>query len=126
MTRYTRVTVQGEGRKADLVLPDDEPIAAMLPDVLALLDETGVQSARPVVLVTTVGDQLDLSLTLAEQVVEQGTILRIVRLEEAPPPPEQAVRPRAATRTVAPRVARRVKRVRRCTVFSLGGVALRV
>ena len=90
MTRYTRVTVQGEGRKADLVLPDDEPIAAMLPDVLALLDETGVQSARPVVLVTTVGDQLDLSLTLAEQVVEQGTILRIVRLEEAPPPPEVA------------------------------------
>ena len=90
MTRYTRVTVQGEGRKADLVLPDDEPLAAMLPDVLALLDESGVQSARPVVLVTTVGDQLDLSLTLAEQVVEHGTILRIVRVEEAPPPPEVA------------------------------------
>jgi hypothetical protein len=90
VTRYTRVTVQGEGRKADLVLPDDEPIAAMLPDVLALLDESGVQSARPVVLVTTVGDQLDLSLTLAEQVVEHGTILRIVRVEEAPPPPEVA------------------------------------
>ena len=90
MTRYTRVTVQGEGRKADLVLPDDEPVAAMLPDVLALLDESGVQSARPVALVTTVGDQLDLSLTLAEQVVEHGTILRIVRVEEAPPPPEVA------------------------------------
>jgi type VII secretion integral membrane protein EccD len=90
VTDYTRVTVQGEGRKADLVLPDDEPIAAMLPEVLALLDEGGARSARPVALMTTVGDQLDPSLTLAEQAVHQGTILRVVRVDEAPPPPEVA------------------------------------
>lgn len=90
MTDYTRVTIQGEGRKADLVLPDDEPIAAVLPDVLSLLDETTERSARPVVLMTTVGEQLSPSLTLAEQDVEHGAILRLVRVDEAPPPPEVA------------------------------------
>ncbi|MFS0702219.1 EsaB/YukD family protein, partial [Cellulomonas sp. 179-A 4D5 NHS] len=90
MTEYTRVTVQGEGRKADLVLPDDEPVAAMLPDVLSLLDDGQARSARPVALVTTVGDQLDPSLTLAEQAVAHGTILRVVRVDQAPPPPEVA------------------------------------
>jgi len=90
VTEYTRVTVQGEGRKADLVLPDDEPVAAMLPDVLSLLREDRDRSARPVVLVTTVGEQLDPSLTLAEQAVGHGTLLRVVRMDEAPPPPEVA------------------------------------
>lgn len=90
MTDYTRVTIQGEGRKADLVLPDDEPIAAVLPDVLSLLAETTERSSRPVVLMTTVGEQLSPALTLAEQNVEHGTILRLVRVDEAPPPPEVA------------------------------------
>lgn len=90
MTDYTRVTIQGEGRKADLVLPDDEPIAAVLPEVLSLLDETTDRSSRPVVLMTTVGEQLSPALTLAEQEVEHGTILRLVRVDEAPPPPEVA------------------------------------
>jgi len=90
VTEYTRVTIQGEGRKADLVLPDDETVAAMLPDVLVLLDEGEARSARPVALVTRVGEQLDSSLTLAEQSVEHGALLRIVRVDEAPPPPEVA------------------------------------
>lgn len=90
MTEYTRVTIQGEGRKADLVLPDDEPIAAVLPEVLELLDETTERSSRPVVLMTTVGEQLSPALTLAEQEVAHGSILRLVRVDEAPPPPEVA------------------------------------
>ncbi|MFC7403987.1 type VII secretion integral membrane protein EccD [Georgenia alba] len=90
MTDYTRVTIQGESLKADLVLPDDEPVAALLPDVLGLVGDAQQRSARPVVLVTTVGEQLDGSLTLAEQGVDHGSILRIVRIDEAPPPPEVA------------------------------------
>ncbi len=90
MSEYTRVTVQGQSRKADLVLPDDEPIAAVLPDVLALLNESTERSARPLVLVTSVGEQLAPGLTLAEQNVDHGTILRLVRIDEAPPPPEVA------------------------------------
>lgn len=90
MSDYTRVTIAGTRRKADLVLPDDEPITALLPDVLDLLDETPQGSARPVALATTVGEQLDTSLTLAEQQVRHGTILRLVRVDAAPPPPDVA------------------------------------
>lgn len=90
MTEYTRVTIQGTARKADLVLPDDEPVAAVLPEVLSLLDERTERSSRPVVLMTTVGEQLSSSLTLAEQEVRHGTLLRLVHLDEAPAPPEVA------------------------------------
>lgn len=90
MSDYTRVTIVGTNRKADLVLPDAEPITALLPDVLDLLDETSGEAARPVALTTTVGEQLDTSLTLAEQEVRHGTILRLVRVDAAPPPPDVA------------------------------------
>ncbi len=90
MSDYTRVTIVGTRQKADLVLPDTEPVSALLPDVLDLLDETAEGAARPVALSTTVGEQLDTSLTLAEQEVRHGTILRLVRVDAAPPPPDVA------------------------------------
>lgn len=90
MSDYTRVTIVGTRQKADLVLPDTEPVSALLPDVLDLLDETAEGGARPVALSTTVGEQLDASLTLAEQEVRHGTILRLVRVDAAPPPPDVA------------------------------------
>lgn len=90
MSDYTRVTIVGTRQKADLVLPDTEPITSLLPDVLDLLDETAESAARPVALTTTVGEQLDTSLTLAEQEVRHGTILRLVRVDAAPPPPDVA------------------------------------
>lgn len=31
---YTRLTMIGSNRKADLVLPDDEPVGALLPQLL--------------------------------------------------------------------------------------------
>lgn len=89
MSDYTRLTVQGTRSRADLVLPADEPLAALLPDLLDLLDEPA-GAARPLTVVSVLGDQLSTSLTLAEQDVQQGTILRLVRLDEAPPPPEVA------------------------------------
>lgn len=36
---YTRLTMIGSNRKADLVLPDDEPVGALLPQLLEVLDE---------------------------------------------------------------------------------------
>jgi len=86
---YTRVTIQGTRNRADLVLPSDEPLAAMLPEILTLLDEPAA-AARPLTLVTVLGDQLNTSLSLTEQDVVQGSIVRLVRLDEAPPPPEVA------------------------------------
>lgn len=90
MSDYTRVTIVGTRHKADLVLPESEPITSLLPDVLDLLDETSEGGARPVALTTTVGEQLDTSMTLAEQEVRHGTILRLVRVDAAPPPPDVA------------------------------------
>ncbi len=90
MSDYTRVTIVGTRQKADLVLPESEPITSLLPDVLDLLDETSEGGARPVALTTTVGEQLDTSMTLAEQEVRHGTILRLVRVDAAPPPPDVA------------------------------------
>src|SRR5699024_2706381 len=41
-------------------------------------------------LVTVIGEQLEPSLTLAEQQVRHGTILRLVDVDAAPPPPDVA------------------------------------
>lgn len=89
MSDYTRVTVQGTLNRAEVVLPSDEPLVAMLPDLLELLDEPA-GAARPLTLVTVLGEQLNASLSLTEQGVRQGNIVRLVRVDEAPPPPEVA------------------------------------
>lgn len=105
MTDYTRLTVRGSATAADLVLPSDEPLAAMLPDILRLLDEPATP-ARPLTLVTVLGEQLNVSLSLAEQDVHQGAIVALVRLDEAPPPPEVADITQLAGDSIADRADR--------------------
>lgn len=102
MSEYTRLTVQGTNSRADLVLPADEPLAELLPDVLDLLDEPA-GAARPLTVVTLLGEQLNTSLSLAEQAVRQGSIVRLVRLDEVPPPPEVADITQLAGESVAER-----------------------
>lgn len=87
---FTRVTIGGTQARAELVLPDDEPLANLLPSILDLLKEPTDASGRSMVLTSVLGEQLDPARTLAEQDVLNGTILRVVRLDEAPPPPEVA------------------------------------
>ena len=90
MSGYTRLTIQGGQRKTDVVVPDDEPIASIVPELVALLEEDRGDGARPVVLATLLGDQLEPSRTLDELGVRQGALLRLVRIDQAPPPPEVA------------------------------------
>lgn len=104
MSDYTRLTLRGSST-ADLVLPSDEPLAAMLPDILRLLDEPAAP-ARPLTLVTVLGEQLNTSLSLAEQSVHQGAIVSLVRLDEAPAPPEVADITQLAGDSVADRADR--------------------
>src|SRR5699024_6046876 len=85
-----RGTFAGTSGNADLVLPDHERGAELHPDVLDLLGHKPDGAARPVVLVTVIGEQLEPSLTLAEQQVRHGTILRLVDVDAAPPPPDVA------------------------------------
>lgn len=86
MTTYTRLTLIGPDRRADLVVPDAEPVAAVLPDILSLLE----QPPGPVALVTRTGEQLDTDRSLTEQEVVDGTPLWVTALDQAPPPAQVA------------------------------------
>jgi len=89
-TEFTRLTVVGASRKAELVVPNDESVGALIPRLMDLLEEKAGSVARPLTLVRSTGEQLDASLSPAEQQVTDGELLRLVRQDEAPPPPEVA------------------------------------
>jgi type VII secretion integral membrane protein EccD len=90
MTDFTRLTVIGSARKADLVVPNDEAVAGLMPRLMDLLDEPTGSVVRPLTLVRATGEQLDAALTIADQQVSDGELLRLVRSDDAPPPPEVA------------------------------------
>jgi type VII secretion integral membrane protein EccD len=90
MTEFTRLTVIGSARKADLVVPNDEAVAGLVPRLMGLLDEPTGTVVRPLTLVRSTGEQLDVALTIADQQVSDGELLRLVRSDDAPPPPEVA------------------------------------
>lgn len=87
---FTRLTIVGSTRRADVVVPDDETLAALLPDLLSLLEETERFAGAPVRLVRRTGEQLELAATPAELLIADGDVLRIVHEDDAPPPPEVA------------------------------------
>lgn len=87
---YTRLTIVGVSRRADVVVPDDETFAALLPDILDLLGESAHFEGAPARLVRRTGAQIELAATPAELRVPHGDVLRVVRAEDAPPPPEIA------------------------------------
>ncbi|MDO5065943.1 MAG: type VII secretion integral membrane protein EccD [Propionibacteriaceae bacterium] len=84
---YTRVTVLGSTHKADLVLPDDEPLGTLLPQLLQLLQEN-VPGGQELSLSTLDGNQLDLGVSMAEQDVAHGSMLRLTAIDETPHAPE--------------------------------------
>jgi hypothetical protein len=83
----SRVTVVGDRRRVDVVLPSDEPVGRLLPDVLRLLDDP--VAAPPMLrhLVTADGTVLPQEATLATAAVPDGAVLRLVRAQDAPPAP---------------------------------------
>ncbi|MDJ0345620.1 type VII secretion integral membrane protein EccD [Streptomyces sp. H10-C2] len=86
-TALSRVTLVGERRRVDLVLPSQEPIGLLLPDVMRLLDDR--PSGRPLLrhLVTADGSALAHESTLESAGVPDGAVLRLVRAEDAPSAP---------------------------------------
>ena len=90
MAEFTRLTVIGSARKADLVVPNDEAVAGLMPRLMDLLDEPTGSVVRTLTLVRSTGEQLDVALTIADQQVSDGELLRLVRSDDAPPPPEVA------------------------------------
>jgi type VII secretion integral membrane protein EccD len=90
VTDFTRLTVIGSARKADLVVPNDEAVAGLMPRFMELLDEPTGSIVRPLTLVRATGEQLDVALSIADQEISDGELLRLVRSDDAPPPPEVA------------------------------------
>ncbi|MEV8274628.1 hypothetical protein [Microbacterium sp. NPDC077184] len=87
MSIYTRLTVAGATRRSEVVVASREPLGAAVPRLLDLLDETSGTVSRPLTLVTPDGEQLDIGLSPEQLDLVDGTLVRLVRLDAAPPPP---------------------------------------
>ncbi|MBZ4319706.1 type VII secretion integral membrane protein EccD [Streptomyces sp. SCA2-4] len=85
--RLSRVTLVAEHRRVDVVLPADEPIGRLLPDVLRLLGDRVIDPPAARHLVTVDGTLLPQEGSLADADVADGAILRLVRIEDAPSAP---------------------------------------
>ncbi|MBV7697580.1 type VII secretion integral membrane protein EccD [Streptomyces sp. TRM70350] len=86
-TQLSRVTLVGERRRADIVLPSDTPIGQLLPDILQLLDDRAATRPTTRQLISTDGSVLPHEATLSSAEVPDGAVLRLVRAHAAPPAP---------------------------------------
>lgn len=87
MSDFTRLTVSGSTRRAELAVPSDQPLGAMLPQLIELLAEPVGTVARPLTLLSSTGESLQLERSPQEQNLGDGSALRLARLDSAPPPP---------------------------------------
>ncbi|MFF4952525.1 type VII secretion integral membrane protein EccD [Streptomyces chattanoogensis] len=83
----SRVTLVGERRRVDLVLPAQEPIGVLLPDILRLLGDRPGSAPLLRRLVTADGAVLSQDDSLAAVGVPDGAVLRLVREHETPAAP---------------------------------------
>lgn len=87
MTEYTRLHVAGSVGRAELVVPDDQPLGAVMPQLLQMLAEPTPSVERALTLVTGSGVEVDITRSPAELALGDGTMLRLTRVDAAPPPP---------------------------------------
>ncbi|MER6572955.1 type VII secretion integral membrane protein EccD [Streptomyces sp. NPDC001093] len=86
-TALSRVTLVGEQRRVDLVLPSREPVGLLLPEVMRLLDDRVGDRPQVRHLVKADGNALEPDDTLESAEVPDGAVLRLVRVEDAPSAP---------------------------------------
>jgi len=85
MSGFTRLTVNGGRRRADVVVASDQPLASLMLRLLDLVDLD--QDAGPYTLVRPIGDSLDLGEDCEGNQVEDGEILYVVAQSDTPAPP---------------------------------------
>lgn len=83
----SRVTVVGQRRRIDLLLPSEEPVGHLLPDILRLLEEPPGTTPGVRRFVTGTGAVLAPDDTLASAAIADGTVLRLVHRRETPAAP---------------------------------------
>ncbi|MEV0265080.1 EsaB/YukD family protein [Streptomyces sp. NPDC050617] len=86
-TGLSRVTLVGDRRRVDLLLPSTDPVGRLLPDILRLLDDQNSGPAAARHLVTVDGTVLAPDATLGGAAVPDGSVLRLVRADDASPAP---------------------------------------
>ncbi|MFE7115032.1 EsaB/YukD family protein [Streptomyces sp. NPDC057654] len=86
-TGLSRVTLVGDRRRVDLLLPSTDPVGRLLPDILRLLDDQNSGPAAARHLVTADGTVLAPDATLGGAAVPDGSVLRLVRADDASPAP---------------------------------------
>ncbi|WP_433002922.1 EsaB/YukD family protein [Kribbella sp. CA-294648] len=87
MSVYSRVTVIGQRKRMDAVLPADEPLGVLLPDLLRLLDEPMQPTPQRRFLTTAAGTLVPPEGTLSSAQITDGAVLRLAAEGELPPPP---------------------------------------
>lgn len=87
MSDYTRLSVRGSSRRAEIAVSSDDPLGSLLPQLIDVLAEPAGTGERPLALVTSFGDSLDLERSAREQDLGDGTVLRLIPFDSAPPPP---------------------------------------
>ncbi|MEV6940898.1 type VII secretion integral membrane protein EccD [Streptomyces sp. NPDC051172] len=83
----SRVTLVGERRRVDLVLPAREPVGVLLPEILRVLDDRAGERPELRQLVTADGSALAHDSSLESAGVRDGATLRLVRAGDAPSAP---------------------------------------
>lgn len=84
---HTRVTLVGQGRNVELVLPTDASIGTLLPEVLARFEPTS--AANPTIKTLTVDGigSLEWHRSLADHGVPDGAVVRVTDRVDAVPSP---------------------------------------
>ncbi|MCC9198066.1 type VII secretion integral membrane protein EccD [Arthrobacter sp. zg-Y820] len=82
---FTRVTLVGSRKHVDLLLPSDQPVGLLLPQVLNLLDDPPAEAVAAKVLVAPDGTELNAETSLSQARVLDGSSLLLCNASEAPP-----------------------------------------
>lgn len=88
MTGFCRITVVAPDVRVDVALPEDVPLAELLPDVLRMADQWQNEGAHSgFSLARLDGGELDTGLSLSAQGVRNGDLLYLRAATEILPPP---------------------------------------
>ncbi len=85
--RLTRVTLSGGRRRADLVLPSDEPLGLLVPELAAMVGPAVGTASGGYQVTMLDGTVLDPAATLQQSGIADGALLRLDLVSEAPPAP---------------------------------------
>ena len=82
----TRVTLIGDSRHLDLLLPSEEPVGTLMPQILDLMADSPRDNVAAKLLVQASGEPLAEQQSLADHGVTDGSRLTLFSASDAPPP----------------------------------------